>query len=41
VYDPNSDRYRFDYSIFTAIVVGILCLGLIATFIVREWRRAR
>jgi protein SCO1/2 len=41
VYDPNSDRYRFDYSIFTAIVVGLLCLGLIATFIVREWQRAR
>ncbi len=41
VYDPNSDRYRFDYSIFTAIVVGILSLGLIAVFIIREWQRAR
>lgn len=41
VYDPNSDRYRFDYSILTAIVVGILSLGLIAVFIVREWQRAR
>jgi protein SCO1/2 len=41
VYDPNSDRYRFDYSIFTAIVVGILSLTLVAVFIVREWRRAR
>ena len=41
VYDPNSDRYRFDYSIFTAIVVGLLSLGMIATFIIREWRRAR
>ena len=41
VYDPNSDRYRFDYSIFTTIVVGLLCLGAIATFIVREWRGAR
>jgi len=41
VYDPNSDRYRFDYSIFTAIVVGVLCLGLVATFIVREWRHSR
>lgn len=41
VYDPNSDRYRFDYSIFTTIVVGLLCLGAIATFIVREWRSAR
>jgi protein SCO1/2 len=41
VYDPNSDRYRFDYSIFTAIVVGVLCLGLVAAFLVKEWRRAR
>jgi protein SCO1/2 len=41
VYDPNSGRYRFDYSIFTAIVVGALSLGLIAYFIVREWQRAR
>ncbi len=41
VYDPNSDRYRFDYSIFMAIVVGILSLGLVAVFIVREWRHAR
>ena len=41
VYDPNRDRYRFDYSIFTMIVVGLLCLGSIATFIVHEWRSAR
>ncbi len=41
VYDPNSDRYRFDYSIFMTILVGILSLGAIAIFIVREWRRAR
>ncbi len=41
VYDPNSDRYRFDYSIFTAIVVGLLSLGLVGVFIVKEWRRPR
>jgi len=41
VYDPNSDRYRFDYSIFMTILVGVLSLGAIAIFIVREWRRAR
>ena len=41
VYDPNSDRYRFDYSIFTAIVTGVLSLGLVLFFIVREWRQAR
>ena len=41
VYDPNSGRYKFDYSIAMTIFVGILCLGAIATFIVREWRHAR
>ena len=41
VYDPNSDRYRFDYSIFMAIIVGVLCLGMVAIFIIREWRHAR
>ena len=41
VYDPSNDRYRFDYSIFTAIVTGILSLGLVLIFIVREWRQAR
>ena len=40
VYDPNSDRYRFDYSIFMTIAVGLLCLGAIATFVVHEWRNA-
>lgn len=41
VYDPNSGRYRFDYSIFMTILVGTLCLGAIAVFVVREWRHAR
>lgn len=41
VYDPNTGRYEFDYSIFMAIVVGVLCLGAILAFIVIEWRRAR
>ncbi len=41
VYDPNSGRYKFDYSIAMTIFVGILCLAAIATFIIREWRHAR
>ncbi len=41
VYDPNSDRYRFDYSILMTIFAGTLSLGAIAVFILREWRRAR
>lgn len=41
VYDPNSGRYKFDYSIAMTIFVGILCLAAIATFIIREWKHAR
>ena len=41
VYDPNSGRYRVDYSILMMIVVGVLCLGATATFIAREWKTAR
>ncbi len=39
VYDPNSGRYYFDYSLFAGIAIGLLCLGLILTVLVREWRR--
>jgi len=41
VYDPNTGRYDFDYSIFTAIVVGVMALGALLTFIIIEWRRSR
>ena len=41
VYDPNTDRYRFDYSIFLGMAIGILCLGSVLAFIIREWRSAR
>jgi protein SCO1/2 len=41
VYDPNTGRYQFDYSIFMTILVGVLCLGAILLFIVYEWRHAR
>lgn len=40
VYDPNSGRYLFDYSIFMTILVGVICLGAILFFIVHEWRRS-
>lgn len=39
IYDPSTGRYRFDYSIFFAITIGILCLAFIAVFIVRAWRQ--
>lgn len=40
IYDPNTGRYRFDYSIFVAIAIGFLCLASIAVFIVRAWRQS-
>ena len=40
VYDPAAGRYRFDYSIFVAAGVGVLCLGAVGVFIVRAWRDA-
>jgi protein SCO1/2 len=39
VYDPNTGRYIFDYSLFVGIAIGLLCLGLVLAFLVREWRR--
>ncbi|MFQ5634862.1 MAG: SCO family protein [Gammaproteobacteria bacterium] len=41
VYDPDSGRYRFDSSIFVSIIVGLMCLGAIALFILSHWREAR
>jgi len=41
VYDAANDRYRIDYSIFVGIIIGLISLGLITTFVVREWRRVR
>jgi protein SCO1 len=40
IYDPSIGRYRFDYSIFVAMIVGVLCLLSIAVFIVRAWRQS-
>jgi len=41
VYDPNTGRYTFDYSIFLGILIGVLCLGSVAVFVAREWKHAR
>jgi protein SCO1/2 len=41
LYDPSSGRYRFDYSLFMSIAIGLLCLGSVALYIVREWRASR
>jgi len=36
-YDPKTGRYRFDYSLFIALIIGSLSLLGIAVFLVREW----
>jgi protein SCO1/2 len=41
VYDPNSGRYSFDYSIFIALIIGVLSLGGVAIFVIRAWRDHR
>jgi protein SCO1/2 len=38
VFDPRTGRYRVDYSIVIAFVVGVLCLGAVAVFLWRSWR---
>ncbi len=38
VYDPSSGRYKFDYSLFVGIFVGLVMLGGVAVFLVRAWR---
>lgn len=40
IYDPNSGRYYFDYSLFIGIAIGAACLSLVAALLVREWRRS-
>jgi len=40
VYDPTTGMYRFDYSLFIAIGIGLLTLGGTAWFIVRAWRNS-
>lgn len=39
IYDPRSGRYHFDYSLIVAALVGFLCLGSIAWFLIRAWRQ--
>jgi len=41
IYDPASDRYKFDYSIFISIIMGSLSLGGILFVLIRGWLRHR
>jgi protein SCO1/2 len=38
LYDPRSERYRFDYSVVIGILIGAGSLSAVAIFLVREWR---
>jgi len=40
VFDPSTGRYRFDYSLFVEIFVGLTALTAVAVFIVRSWRQS-
>lgn len=39
-YDPLTDRYRFDYSLFIGMFIGLLIIGAAAAFVVRNRRPA-
>lgn len=41
LYDPTTGRYYFDLSLFIGLIIGAASLGLVATWLVREWRAAR
>ncbi len=40
-YDPASDSYHFDYSLFIGMFIGAIIIILILMFLVREYRRGR
>ena len=37
-YDPASDSYHFDYSLFIGMIIGALIIILIVIFLVKEYR---
>lgn len=41
VYDPASDSYRFNYSLFIEIGFGLLCLAFMAWMVFYAWRSSR
>lgn len=38
VYNPNTGRYYFNYSLFIGIFIGLACLLLVLAWLVREFR---
>lgn len=41
LYDPATDAYLFDWSFFTGIAIGLLCIAALLTFLVLEELRRR
>jgi protein SCO1/2 len=41
VYDPNTGRYKFDYSLFVGMGVGVLCVLAVFAYLLVEFLRAR
>lgn len=41
VYDPASDSYQFDYSIFVGLFIGLVLGGVFIYIIAREWSISR
>ena len=39
VYDPMTDRYRFDYSLFIGMFVGMAVIMMLIHILFRAWRR--
>ena len=39
VYNPNTGRYYFNYSLFIGIAIGLVCLLLVFAWLMREFRR--
>jgi protein SCO1/2 len=39
LYDPRTDRYRFDYAVVIGAAIGVASLSVVLLVLVREWRR--
>lgn len=39
-YDPASDRYHFDYSLFIQVLIGFAAIAAVVTFLVRGSKRS-
>ncbi len=40
VYDPKTGRYYFNYSLFISLGIGFAGITVVATALIREWRRS-